>query len=126
MALLEVYDLAQLRTYVAWTPPTDETLEAAALVLQDAGEDPSWQRVARDQVRAKLAELLGKPTSFSVSGEYGESWAANITALREMVRELDMMIPGSPGAFTAGRVERQDRSRGPLPHGVTEVGPLLG
>lgn len=130
---LSAFDLAQLRTYVAWDPPTDATLEEAWEALDAEGIDPTWQRIARDQVRAKLSELLGKPASWSAGGDYAENWSANVQALQRSLADLEEQLAvlesddaGAVNGVGVGRAQRADRSRSPLPRTTTEVGPLLG
>ena len=111
---LETFDLAQVRFYVPWEPPTDADLDAdyEALVTEYGSLDgrASWQRVARDRCRAKLQTILGNPTGLTIPGEYGESWSANVDGLRRAIAELDSMIVAAVGDGTA-RLTRVDRYR---------------
>lgn len=50
---------------------------------------------AREVLDQRLADLLTKPASFSVPGEYSESRAENIKALQEKVKGLGHGSGGS-------------------------------
>lgn len=109
MALTED-DYTLLRSYVTWDPPTREELDARFDTLG------SWEAVALEAVRKRRSQLLDNPSSFSVGGEYSESWSANIEALTKMMNELEAMVPaGTAGgnAFGVAKLVRADRgSRG--------------
>ncbi len=102
-------DLALLRTYVTWDPPTDATIDARYTILW------SWEAVALEMVRTRRSQMLDSPSSFSIGGEYSESWTANIEALTKMMNELEAMVPsGTAGGlgFSVGRLVRDGRQCG--------------
>lgn len=103
-------DLVLLREWVPWSPPTDAEVSARFDTLG------SWQSVALGYTRRRLSEMLANPSSFSVGGEYSESWTGNISALSANVKLLEGMIPmdeSAPGAgFSSAQLVRPGRSRG--------------
>lgn len=125
---LTVVDLSWVRTYVSWTPPTDDMLNStyddewsewtrqpyytpAPYIRQDQMRVRA--AVAEWYVRARLSAMIDDPGSFSVdSGEYSESWTANMSALRERLKELQEMAPSDANAV--GKLVRADGDfRGP-------------
>ncbi len=108
---LDPDDLTLVRSYVPWDPPVDATLDARYEVLG------SWQAVAVEQLRTRRQTLLDSPSSFSVGGEYSESWTANIEALSKTIDELEAQIPvdadGGGSGWGQAQMVRADRgSRG--------------
>lgn len=95
---------AWVRKYVGWTPPTDDDLDDRFDALIADGQDATQEAVAAWFVRAKLSELTGAPESFSVAGEYSESWRQNMISLRESLAEIESIVPGSGAGVV--RMER--------------------
>lgn len=60
-------ELAAVRTYVVWDPPTDADLHAEQERLGG-----TWA-AALAAMRTRYSVMLNDPSSFTISGEYGES-----------------------------------------------------
>lgn len=99
-------DYTLLRSYVTWDPPTRETLDTRFDVLG------TWQATALEAVRTKRNELIANPASFSVSGEYSESWGENMRLLSEMMVELGALIPAGEEGATVGQAKLVRADRG--------------
>lgn len=113
-------DVAFIRTYVVWTPPTDDDLQARYLQLyteqiqspQFTGPfDPYALRkqirvvVAESYVRTRLAQMLDEPDSFTTE-DYSESWRGNPQYLTAFLKELAAM--SSDSGFSVGQLVRGD------------------
>ena len=96
-------DLAYVRTFVTWDPPTDDTLSERFDALG------SRESVAEWFVRERLSRMIDDPESFSIPGDYQESWGANIIALRESLKVIGATVPGAAfGVTRAVRVGGSD------------------
>lgn len=100
---LTANDRARVRTYVVWNPPTDDDLDATYARL--LGDDPStvWQHVAHEYVLTKRNEIASAPSSFTIPGEYSESW--NVAALDASLKQIAAITPGV-GTVEIGRLRR--------------------
>jgi hypothetical protein len=71
--------------------------------------DDNQFAVVREVLEGRLAKMRSQPAQFSVSGEYSQGTAANITSLETQLKN----IPGTPGdgGFTVGRMVRPSLRR---------------
>jgi hypothetical protein len=71
--------------------------------------DDNQFAVAREVLEGRLAKMRSQPAQFSVSGEYSQGTAANITSLETQLKN----IPGTSGdgGFTVGRLVRPSLRR---------------
>lgn len=99
---LTASELRVFRSFVPWDPPDDA---AVNVVVDDLG---SWQAAALEFLRRKRQEIASAPSSFTVPGEYSESW--DTKALDRAIAEVEVLIPvDEGGAFGVGRRVRADR-----------------
>ncbi len=102
----EADDLAAIRDHVG-TEPSDEDVQTA------------WERlgtveaVAVSVLRRRLADMLARPLELAVDGDYRESFAKNVDALRAKVRELEGAVASGvvPGVVVVTHLTRSGRSR---------------
>lgn len=130
-------DLAWIRDYVAWTPPTDDDLSARWDLF--AGElhgqldyvvpdEPLTERrqlraaVAAAFVRAKRNALLDEPASFKTD-DYAES-AVSVSVFDKLLEQLDPLVPAvlsgsaASGSGGFGRMVRPNAMRCPPEEGI--------
>jgi hypothetical protein len=89
---LSTDQLVDIRRQIGDTvPPSDADLNAIYDRTGDVDE------LVREVLERRLATLLASPAQFSVAGEYSQSTAANIEALRKQLGDL-------PGGLTSVRV----------------------
>ena len=102
--------IAEIRTWVPWSPPTDAALDDAADRLSN-----SIYQVAREFLRARLMELVADPASFSIPGDYSQNTGENMRVLGERIKELDALVDaetaGTDGEMSSGYLCRDDPSR---------------
>jgi hypothetical protein len=93
---------ASFGDYVPWQTDRD-------VVQARVDELGSWQAAALAYTRRKLNEILSAPTSFSVPGEYSESW--DPSNLAKQLAALEAIVPASEGGagFGVGRLRRHGR-----------------
>jgi hypothetical protein len=102
--------LEEIRSYAPeeWTPEEH---------FDDLAVDAAYQRnqgnvslTAASLVRKKLALMLEDPDTFSIPGEYSQSGASQIAALRELAKRLETEAASAreviAGAGTSFRAER--------------------
>lgn len=110
MATLSVTDLAVIRSYAPedWTP--EEYFDDVAVNEAYQQNGGSVQLTAAHLVRKKLAYMLEDPDTFSIPGEYSQSGASQIAALREVAKRLEVQAAAAreviAGAGTSFRGER--------------------
>lgn len=76
-------ELATIRAEIGdATPPTDVTLDAIFVRVE------SVAGVVREVLSKRLADLLARPTSFTIPGDYSESRAGQIEALQKKLAAL--------------------------------------
>jgi hypothetical protein len=95
---------ASFGDYVPWI--TDR--EAVQARVDEIG---SWQGAALAYTRRKLNEILSAPTSFSVPGEYSETW--DPSNLAKQLATLEALVPVDEGGagFGVGVLRRRGRGR---------------
>lgn len=102
--------IAELRTWVPWSPPTDADLDDAADRLSG-----SVYQVAREYLRARLMTLVANPASFSIPGDYSQNTGENMRMIENRIGELDALIliegAGTDGELSSGFMCRDDPSR---------------
>lgn len=102
--------LAEIRTYVPeeWTPEEHFDDMAVAQAFDLYGGNVALASAAL--VRKKLALMLEDPDTFSIPGEYSQSGASQISALREVAKRLEntaaVAQEGIRGAGTSFRAPR--------------------
>jgi len=96
-AVLTADQIAAIRTWVPWDPPTDAALEVTHQRL-----DLSWRHVAREHVRAKLQDVLANPSSLTIPGEYAETRTGQIAGLEAALAALDAEIAINPDGTGTG------------------------
>lgn len=115
MAAPTAAELAQIRFYVPaeWTPTakfsTGAVYQAWALYGTVAATSLALCRL-------KLAIAADEPDTFSVAGEYSQSKASAIAALRAIVRDLEVKVAAETLETTGGGalvVDRWTRTGGP-------------
>jgi len=121
MALTEE-ELAELRSWVPWNPPTDGDLDDThdrylaearhALERKDA-----WKRVAVFYIRKLRNSMLAEPATLNIPGQIGLGRGPNLTALTESLKTLGGDEPeGEPESVDArveiGRLRRLGGGRG--------------
>jgi hypothetical protein len=95
-------ELAAVRAEIgAVTPPTDADLDA----IHDRLGSPV--AVVREVLSKRLADRLAAPQSFSIPGDYSESW--NIDALQKQLAALGGS--GMGGTVQVGVQVREDPAR---------------
>lgn len=100
---LTAAELIELRAVIGkGTPPTDADLNTKFDRLG------SVTLVAREVLSERLADLLTKPTSFSIPGEYSESRGGQIKALQE---QLVALGGGVLSGTRIATLERDDPGR---------------
>lgn len=120
---LDSTDLAWVRTYVVWTPPTDADLSARFdLLIAEVMRNPYYRGTfdpillaksyrivtAEAFVRTRLYEMLDQPDAFTTE-DYSESWRGNPQFLSKALDELQAMAPD--GGVTIGQFQRADGYR---------------
>ncbi len=104
-------DAASLTRIRGWigeaAPPTDEEIEEKFGQLGDA------RSVVHAVLSARLAAILGRPTNYSVQGDYAQDDVARIAGLRDQLNrlrrwrpDLSSEIPLSPVEGGPGHVRR--------------------
>jgi hypothetical protein len=90
------------------TNPTDNQLQTAFDGLGDVAQ------VALRFLRRRLALLVAQPAQFGVPGEYSQNTGANITALREMIADIEAngLSPSVGGLLEVSQLVRPDAERG--------------
>ena len=102
--------IAEVRTWVPWSPPSDADLDDAADRLSG-----SVYQVAREYLRARLMVLVSNPASFSIPGDYSQNTGENMRMIENRIVELDALIvaetAGTDGEMSSGYLCRDDPSR---------------
>lgn len=93
---LSTNDLAEVRDWITWTPPTDDDLNAAHDTLGF-----KWAVVVR-YLRRRLQSFIGNPAQFSVSGDYSQNTQANITALQAQLTQAEANLAVEQATFNGG------------------------
>jgi len=106
MAALTGSELMYTRRRVGLLP-VDADLQTIfdAYTLEGVVEPLEWTILS--VLETRLAELIRNPATFSVSGEYSQSTAPNIEALKELIdeqrswmAELGIVLDGAAQSFT--------------------------
>lgn len=107
MALEEATE-AEIRT---WVGTAAETSDLAARYERLR----SVHAVALEVLRLRLADVLANPATFSIDGDYSQSWGENIRTLRSQVAQLELLVAAGStavaGTVTTGQLTRCDRGR---------------
>jgi len=102
--------IAEVRTWVPWTPPSDAEIDDAADTL-----DGSVYQVARMFLRKRLMTLVASPATISIPGDFSQSTGENMRIIQSMIAELDTLIDqeqaGTDGPLSTGYLCRDDPSR---------------
>lgn len=100
-------ELAEVRTFIGDTePPTTDTLN------EIFSRRESVTGVVREVLTKRLADLLARPTSFSIPGEYSESRAGQVKETRELLTLLGGPILDAEGGLgSVLLLEREDPAR---------------
>lgn len=103
MASPTASQIAQLRYWVPveWTPTEKFTTGA---IFQAWAQYPTVHGTALALCRLKLAIAMDEPDTFSVVGEYSQSKASAVAALRKVVEGLQLTVL-EEGAVAAGKRE---------------------
>lgn len=106
-------EMVRIRSYVPWTPPEDDDLNARAV------DGLSWPEAAQEAVRRRLSEMLDDPTRSVVRGVLEDTWDKNVEVLERQLRELDAIVAALPSTSGPASVRglgtvalvRRDRDR---------------
>jgi hypothetical protein len=104
---LTAAQLAEIRDWVTWDPPTDSDLQATY-----TGLGFQWAVVVR-YLRRRLQEFIANPAQFSLPGDYSQNTAANISALRDSLSRAEGLLAVEMAEAGSGGVARLSR-RDPL------------
>jgi hypothetical protein len=84
--------------------------DAADLEARLVRLDGDLAKAALEVLDQRLADLVSKPASFSVPGEYSEDRSANIRALTATADALRADTPGADPGYTVRTVDAAQRS----------------
>lgn len=99
-------ELAEVRTWVVWDPPTDAELNERHDALGGMYAVVVWY------LRLKYSQLLAEPASYAISGEYSQSTGANIEAFAARLAEAEGLAAAEASGSAAG-VGYLERTGGP-------------
>ena len=88
-----VAELAKIRAYVGSDQViTDQEISDIWRDLEATTAD----QVSLYVLQVRLADLMNRPTQWSLSGDYNENWSLNVTTIRGQIAELEARLAGAP------------------------------
>ena len=108
---LTLDQLAEVRIWLPWDPPSDSDLQAR----HDALDSDSIYPLIVEQLRKQLTLLIVTPAQFTIVGDYGQNTGENMKRIRELMAEAEALalaeVTAESGGVQTAQLVRPDPYR---------------